>query len=45
MTFIVNQDGKIYQSDLGPDTQAKAMKMEEYDPGPTWKPVDAGKAS
>jgi hypothetical protein len=45
MTFIVNQDGKIYQSDLGPDTQAKALKMQEYNPGPTWSPVDAGKAS
>ena len=45
MTFIVNQDGKIYQSDLGPDTQAKALKMKEFDPGPGWKPVNAaGKA-
>jgi hypothetical protein len=43
MTFIVNQDGKIYQADLGRDTQAKAMKMKEYDPGPGWTPVDAGK--
>jgi hypothetical protein len=45
MTFIVNQDGKIYQSDLGPNTQAKALKMQEYDPGKGWAPVDAGKAS
>jgi hypothetical protein len=43
MTFIVNQDGKIYQSDLGPDTQAKALKMKEFDPGPGWTPVDTGK--
>jgi hypothetical protein len=43
MTFIVNQDGKIYQSDLGPNTQAKVLKMKEYDPGPGWTPVDAGK--
>jgi hypothetical protein len=43
MTFIVNQDGKIYQSDLGPDTQAKALKMTSYDPGPGWSPVDAAK--
>jgi hypothetical protein len=43
MTFIANQDGKIYQSDLGPDTQAKALKMKEFDPGPGWTPVDAGK--
>jgi hypothetical protein len=43
MTFIVNQDGKIYQADLGPTTQAKALKMKEYDPGPGWTAVDAGK--
>ena len=43
MTFIVNHDGKIYQSDLGPTTQAKALKMKEYDPGPGWTPVEAGK--
>jgi hypothetical protein len=45
MTFIVNQDGKIYQADLGPDTQAKALKIREYDPGPGWTPVDTGKAN
>lgn len=44
MSFIVNQDGKIYQRDLGPDTQAEALKMQEYDPGPGWSPVDPGKA-
>ncbi len=44
MSFIVNQDGKIYQADLGPDTPTKAMKMEEFNPGPDWKPVDAGKS-
>ena len=43
MTFIVNQDGKIYQADLGPTTQAKALKMKEYDPGPGWTAVDAVK--
>jgi hypothetical protein len=45
MSFIVNQDGKIYQADLGPDTQAKVLKMREFDPGPPWTPVDAGKTS
>jgi hypothetical protein len=45
MSFIVNQDGKIYQADLGPDTQAKALKMREFDPGPPWTPVDAGKTN
>jgi hypothetical protein len=41
MSFIVNQDGKIYQADLGPGTQAKALNMKEFDPGPGWTPVDA----
>jgi hypothetical protein len=44
MSFIVNQDGKIYQADLGPNTQARALKMQEYDPGPPWSPVAAGKS-
>jgi hypothetical protein len=43
MSFIVNQDGKIYQADLGPGTEAKARNMKEFDPGPGWTPVDAVK--
>jgi hypothetical protein len=43
MSFTVNQDGKIYQTDLGRDTQARALKMQEYNPGKPWSLVDAGK--
>jgi hypothetical protein len=32
MTFIVNQDGKVYESDLGPQTTSKALAMERFDP-------------
>jgi len=39
MTFIVNQDGKIYQSDFGPQTQARASAMRQFDPGTGWTPV------
>jgi Protein of unknown function (DUF2950) len=39
MTFIVNQDGKIYQSDLGPETRARASAMRRFDPGEGWAPV------
>lgn len=39
MTFIVNQDGKVFQADLGPGTQAKAAAMQLFDPGPAWSPV------
>jgi hypothetical protein len=37
MTFIVNQQGRIYQKDLGPKTSKIAGKMTEYDPDPSWK--------
>jgi hypothetical protein len=37
MTFIVNQQGRVYQKDLGPDTANIAKKMTEYDPDPSWR--------
>jgi hypothetical protein len=40
MTFIVNQDGKIYQKDLGPQTNAKASGMERFNPDEGWSSVD-----
>ena len=40
MTFIVNQDGIVYQKDLGPDTEKIANAMTEYDSDSTWKRVD-----
>jgi hypothetical protein len=39
MTFIVNQDGKVYQSDLGPNTETRAKQVKQYDPGPGWSVV------
>jgi len=36
MTFIVNQQGRVYQKDLGRDTAKVARKMKAYDPDPTW---------
>jgi hypothetical protein len=39
MTFIVNQQGKVYQKNLGPDTMKIAQKMESYNPDETWTPV------
>lgn len=36
MTFIVNQQGKIYQYDLGPKTARIAGSMKEFDPDPRW---------
>jgi hypothetical protein len=37
MTFIVNQQGRVYQKDLGPKTDKLARKMTSYDPDPTWQ--------
>ncbi len=37
MTFIVNQDGEVYQKDLGPDTAKAAAAIKTFDPGPGWK--------
>ncbi|MEO8753933.1 MAG: DUF2950 domain-containing protein [Casimicrobiaceae bacterium] len=39
MTFIVNQDGKVYQSDLGQKTQERATAIQKFDPGKSWTPV------
>ena len=39
-TFIVNQDGKIYQRDFGEQTSRIAAAMTEYNPGGGWTPVN-----
>jgi hypothetical protein len=36
MTFIVNQQGRVYQKDLGPQTAKTAGAMKAYDPDKTW---------
>ena len=36
MTFIVNQEGVIYQKDLGEDTATVAAGMTTFDPDSTW---------
>jgi hypothetical protein len=36
MTFIVNQQGRVYQRDLGPKTGKLAEAMKVYDPDPSW---------
>ena len=40
MTFIVSQDGTIYQKDLGADTAKIAAEMAEYNPDKSWSRVD-----
>ncbi len=36
MTFIVNQQGKIYQKNLGPKTAASAKTLSRYNPDAGW---------
>lgn len=40
MTFIVNQDGVVYEKDLGTDTAKIASAMTDYNPDKTWDKVD-----
>jgi len=39
MTFVVNQDGTVYEKNLGPQTADLAKQMKAYSPDKTWKPV------
>ena len=36
MTFIVNQDGKVYQRNLGKKSSRMAVAMQEYNPDSEW---------
>jgi hypothetical protein len=36
MTFIVNQQGRVYQKDLGPKTASMAASLESYEPDNSW---------
>ena len=37
MTFIVNQDGIVYQKNLGPLTARLASRITQYDPDASWQ--------
>jgi hypothetical protein len=39
MSFIVDQDGVVFQKDLGADTEAAATAMDAFDPDSTWTAV------
>ena len=40
MTFIVNQQGRVYEKDLGATTAKVASKMTAYDPDSSWQLSD-----
>ncbi len=39
MTFEINQQGIVYQKDLGPGTEEAAKAITKYDPDKTWQKV------
>ena len=40
MTFIINQDGILYEQDLGEHTIEIASRIKEYDPDSNWRKVE-----
>ncbi|MGA7316199.1 MAG: DUF2950 domain-containing protein [Silvibacterium sp.] len=40
MTFIINQNGTVFQKDLGKSTDEIAFAMTEFNPDKTWKIVE-----
>jgi len=40
MTFIVGEDGVVYQKDLGTKTDVLAKAMKEYNPNPSWQKAE-----
>jgi len=40
MTFIINQDGVLFQKDLGKTTAETAAALAEFDPDPSWTAVE-----
>ncbi len=40
MTFIVNQDGVVYQKDLGKKTEVLAKTLKEYNPNSSWQKAE-----
>jgi hypothetical protein len=40
MTFIVNQDGVVYQKDLGKKTPQTAKAMKSFDPDKSWEKAE-----
>lgn len=40
MSFIVNHDGDVYESDLGAETSATASAVTEFNPDDAWEKVE-----
>jgi Protein of unknown function (DUF2950) len=42
MTFMVNQDGVVYERDLGEETSKIVAAMDSFDPDDSWTVVEVG---
>ena len=40
MSFMVNQDGQVYEKNLGPETARQATRLQTFNPDATWRKVD-----
>lgn len=40
MSFMVGENGIVYEADLGEDTLAKALDISVFDPGAPWLPAE-----
>jgi len=40
MTFLINEDGVVFQKDLGRKTDALAKAMKEYNPNSSWQKAE-----
>jgi hypothetical protein len=40
MTFLINQQGRVYQKNLGSNTPSVASRMTSYNPDSSWKLVE-----
>jgi len=38
-TFMISNDGVVYEKDLGPNTLETAQKIDRFNPDKTWSPV------
>ena len=45
MTFMVNQQGVLYEKDLGTDTASLAATITKFDPDKSWSETDMGGVS
>lgn len=40
MSFMINQDGQVYEKNLGPDTATQAARVKAFNPDATWRKVE-----